>query len=134
MAESRTTLDIAPRAIVKVLATIVLVWVWLQLWQLVTLIVVAVVLAVAVEPIVAWLERRRIPRSLAAIAVVLVPAILILAFFLLTGSSLIGQAHLLGNRLQELERWTLNHWPPFLAQLFRSNPTVAADSSVIASY
>jgi predicted PurR-regulated permease PerM len=133
MAESRTTFDIAPRAIIKVLATIVLVWVWLQLWQLVTLIVVSVVLAVAVEPVVEWLERRRVHRSAAAVGVVLVLASLIAGFFLITGSSLIGQAHLLGGRLQETNKWLLGHLPPFLAQAATNNHAIP-DASVVAAW
>jgi predicted PurR-regulated permease PerM len=134
MAESRTTFDIAPRAIVKVLATIVLVWVWLQLWQLVTLIVVSIVLAVAVEPVVAWLERRRVHRSAAAVGVVLVLAFLIVGFFLITGSSLIGQAHLLGSRLEETNRWVIGHLPPFVAQVVKTDHVTSPDASVLASY
>ena len=33
----RTTFDIAPAAIAKVLAAVILVWLWLQLWQLLML-------------------------------------------------------------------------------------------------
>ena len=52
------TLDIAPRAIVKILVAVVLVWLWLSLWQLLMLIVVSVVLAIALDPFVDWLCRR----------------------------------------------------------------------------
>ena len=46
------TVDIAPRALVKILAAIAIVWLWLNLWQLLMLIVMAVVLAISLDPIV----------------------------------------------------------------------------------
>src|SRR3954469_20249836 len=100
MAEART-IDIAPRAIIKVLAAIALVWVWLQLWQLVTLVVVAAVLAIALDPLVDWLCRHGLGRSVGATAVVLLFTVVIVGFFLITGSSLSGQMHLLGTQLQD---------------------------------
>ena len=92
MADSRVTFDIAPRALVKILAAIAIVWLWLNLWQLLMLIVVAVVLAVSLDPIVEVLCRRKVPRFVAAPLIVTLLAAIVVTFFLFAGSSLAGQA------------------------------------------
>jgi predicted PurR-regulated permease PerM len=54
--------EISPRSIAWVLATIVGVWLFLQLRAIVVLLVVALVFAGTFNPLVAWLERRGIKR------------------------------------------------------------------------
>ena len=49
-------------SLLVVIAAVVLVWLWLHLWQLLMVIAVAVVVAIGLEPIVEWLQRRRMPR------------------------------------------------------------------------
>src|SRR5438874_4331310 len=88
----RTTFDIAPAAIAKVLGAVILVWLWLQLWQLLMLVVIAVVLAIGLEPIVEWLQERGVPRWVGASTTVLLLAIVIAGFFWITGASLAAQA------------------------------------------
>src|SRR3954471_21171150 len=63
VAEARQTIDISTRSILRVLGAIVVVWLWLHLWQLLMLVIVAVVLAIGLEPLVEWLGRHRVPRS-----------------------------------------------------------------------
>src|SRR5690348_2498465 len=107
MAESRRTIDIAPSAILKIIAAIVIVWLWLQLWQLLMILIVAVVLAIALDPVVRWLEARRVPCAIAATMTVLVLTAAVVGFFWLAGSSLAGQAQQLGARLSAFESQTL---------------------------
>src|SRR4051794_32833841 len=87
----RTRIDIAPAAIVKVIGAVAIVWVWLHVWQLFMLLLVAIVVAVGLDPIVCWLERRRWSRALAAAGVVALLTLLIIGFFVITGASLAGQ-------------------------------------------
>lgn len=54
--------EIAPRSIARVLATVAGVWLLLQLRAVVLLVVVALVLAGTFNPLVEWLERRRVKR------------------------------------------------------------------------
>lgn len=63
---TRVRIDLSGSAILKVLAAIAGVWVWLRLWRWVLLLVVAAFLAVGLEPVVSWLERRRVRRSFGA--------------------------------------------------------------------
>lgn len=133
MAILRRTIDIAPAAIVKVFAAVALVWLWLHLWPLLTLIVVSIVIAIALEPIVAWIERRGVPRPLAAAGTVGLLTALITAFFVITGASLLSQAKELGGRVTELRQELAEKTPPFVkdAILQGARPL---DASAAAGY
>jgi predicted PurR-regulated permease PerM len=54
--------EISPRSIAWILATIVAVWLFLQLRSIVLLVVVALVFAGTFNPLVEWMERRGIKR------------------------------------------------------------------------
>jgi predicted PurR-regulated permease PerM len=69
-------IDITPRSILYGILAVAAAWVLWQLAFVVVLIVVSLVLAGTIQPFVAWLERRRVPRSVA----------LVLTFFLLVGA------------------------------------------------
>src|SRR5205814_9745422 len=55
--------------ILKILAALVLVWLWFKLVEVVLVPIVAVLLAVTLNPVVGWLERRGLPRRGAALTV-----------------------------------------------------------------
>lgn len=132
MAESKRVIDIATGAILKVLAAVVIVWLWLQLWQLVMVILVAIFVAIALDPAVRWLEARRIPRSAAAGGLVLVLALLIAGFFWIAGSELVDQARDLTGRVGDLRQEVLDRLPaPVSHAILRSNAPV--DTSKVAS-
>jgi predicted PurR-regulated permease PerM len=73
--------DIAPRSIVRILATIVGVWLFLQLRTVVLLVVVALIFAGTFNPLVEWMERRGVKRiyalTLLFIALLLVTSLLL---------------------------------------------------------
>jgi predicted PurR-regulated permease PerM len=83
--------EIAPRSIAWILATIVGVWLFLQLRAIALLVVVALVFAGTFNPLVEWMERRGLKRvyalTLLSVALLLVTALLIF----LTGPPLIEQ-------------------------------------------
>ena len=56
MADERPAFDVSWQAIGKVLLAIALVWAWLKLWQFAMVIVIAIILAVAFDPLVRRLE------------------------------------------------------------------------------
>jgi predicted PurR-regulated permease PerM len=88
----RVVLELPWRTILKILAAAALVWCLLQLAQTIVVIVVAVLLAVTLEPAVRWLEGRRLPRATAAIAVSLALLVLVSAFLWMTWSSVVAQS------------------------------------------
>lgn len=73
--------EIAPRSIAWILATIVGVWLFLQLWAVALLLVVALVFAGTFNPLVEWMERRGLKRiyalTLLFVALLLVTLLLI---------------------------------------------------------
>jgi predicted PurR-regulated permease PerM len=73
--------EISPRSIAWILATIVGVWLFLQLRAIVVLLVVALVFAGTFNPLVEWLERRGIKRlyalTLLLVALLLTTSLLI---------------------------------------------------------
>jgi predicted PurR-regulated permease PerM len=77
--------------LLKVLAAIALGWTLVQLLPIILVAIVAIVLAVSLDPIVAWLERRRLPRTGAAVIVAVVLVALFGGFLWLTWSSLASQ-------------------------------------------
>jgi predicted PurR-regulated permease PerM len=83
--------EISPRSIVRILATIAGVWLFLQLHSIVLLLVVALVFAGTFNPLVEWMERRGLKRiyalTLLFVALLLVTSLLIV----LTLPSLIEQ-------------------------------------------
>jgi predicted PurR-regulated permease PerM len=74
-------IDISVKAIIRVLAALVVVWLWLRLWQWVLLLVVATFLAVGLDPLVSWLDARRVRRRFAAPLVVLTITALLVGLF-----------------------------------------------------
>ncbi|HEY2433957.1 MAG TPA: AI-2E family transporter [Vicinamibacterales bacterium] len=127
----RRVIDISVRSIVRVVAAILVVWLWLHLWQLVILVVMAAVLAVGLEPIVGWLEARRIPRGLAASGLVLTLALVAVGFLWTSGASLVSQARDLSGHVDEVRHGIAERLPGVVRQAAgqaRSpvNPSAAA--------
>jgi predicted PurR-regulated permease PerM len=104
VAEARRVIDIAPAAIAKVIAAVVLVWLWLHIWQLVMLVIVSIVIANGHEPAVELLQRRRVPRAVGASGSVALLTLLIVGFFMITGASLGRQAKDVGARIGEIQQ------------------------------
>jgi predicted PurR-regulated permease PerM len=131
--ESKRVIDIAPAALVKVLAAVLFVWLWLQLWQLLMLVFVALFVAIGLEPIVEWLQARRMHRGLAASLTVVALTGLIITFFVIAGSALVDQARELSSHFSELRAQFLQSLPePVAGAINRSNAPV--DATRIASY
>jgi predicted PurR-regulated permease PerM len=128
---SATRVDLAGKTIVKVLFAAVLVWLWLRLWQWVLLFVVATFLAVGLDPVVSWLEARRLRRAYAAPLVVLVIAAALFGFVYLAGAELIAQTRLLGGRIADLQKELTDRIPPFLTDML---PASGANGSQLGDY
>jgi len=94
MAENdRSSLRIPWSTLLKVIAAVALVAVLVRIWYILTLILIAIIVAVGLYPAVLWLERRRWSRAAAASVVVFALLGLIAAFLAATWSSIMGQAH-----------------------------------------
>ena len=116
------------------IAAVVLVWLWLHLWRLLMLVVVAIVAAVALEPVVEWLERRGAPRGLAAAGVIAALTLLIVGFFSIAGTSLLAQARDLGAHVQEFRQALADRLPPFIRDAMRRTNSPGVNTEAIAGY
>lgn len=129
----RHVIDIAPAAIAKVIAAIAIVWLWLHLWQLVMIVVVALVVAIGLDPIVGRLERRGLSRALASTGVVILLTLAIVGFFWITGASLADQGRELGGRISEVQHQFMEGVPPLLKNaIHRSGAPV--EPGTVAGY
>jgi predicted PurR-regulated permease PerM len=109
--------DVSWGSIVKVLAAAVLVWLWLRLWQWILLLTVAMFLAVGLDPVVGWLDRRVLRRQYAAPLVVLALAAALVGFGYVAGAELVRQGELLGSRISEAQQELTSRLPRFAVGL-----------------
>src|SRR5882762_4521841 len=133
MAESRRlSIQIPWSTLLKVIAAVALVAVLVRIWYILTLILIAIIVAVGLQPAVAWLERRRWPRWVAAATVVFLLTGGIVAFLAVTWTSVTGQARDVGEHLESAARQIAQQLPrPVAAILDRSG---TPNTSMLAGY
>lgn len=100
----RLPFELTATSILKVIIAVICVWAWLRIWQFALAVVVSIFVAVAVEPVVRWLETRRVPRWLAACAPILLFVVLIGGFLAAAWSSITDQAAMVGPELVKIEK------------------------------
>ena len=108
--------------ILKVLSAAALIWVWLQVWPIVMVVLVSLVLAIALEPIVRWLERQRFTRGLAVLAVGAVTLAAFAAFLFAAVTPLTEQTKLLASRLASFQESVAVRVPVAVARVVRRGP------------
>lgn len=102
------------RTILKLVAAAALVWLWLQLVQMLLVLIVAVLLAVTLNPLVRRLEDRGLPRWGAALTVGIVLVAMVGGFLWITWSSLSAQASYVVSHLDRVQRDALDALPGWL--------------------
>jgi predicted PurR-regulated permease PerM len=120
--------------IAKVLLTLVAVWAIYQLGTVIALVLIAVVLAISLEPVVAWLEDRRMPRWAGSSLVVLTIVAVLILFFIICGSSLMTQARQVAGRVATAQQDIADHAPPPFDRIVREGKAVALDAPALAGY
>ena len=81
----RRALFLPASTIAKVLLTLFALWALYKLGTVIALVLIAVVLAIALEPAVEWLERRRVPRWVGATVAVSTVVGCLVVFIVLCG-------------------------------------------------
>jgi predicted PurR-regulated permease PerM len=109
-------------------------WAIFKLTTIITLMLVAIVLAIAFEPLVEGLERLRLPRWAASTLVVLVVLAAIIGFLVLSGTSLASQARVVTERLIGMEKSVVDRLPPYLARAVMRGRSMTPDASAVAGY
>jgi predicted PurR-regulated permease PerM len=132
--EQSRQLHVPVSTIVKILLVAVAIWTLIKLGTLIALVLVGVVLAIACEPVVGWLERRRVPRWLAATLVVGVLSAVVIVFVTLSGTSLAAQGRQVLESLLKFRQTLATALPRPLARVVRGGGNVNSDAELIAGY
>ena len=130
----RRDIHIPLRTIVKVLVTLLALWAIYKLGTVIALVLVAVVLAISLEPAVVWLERRRVARWVASTLVVLAIVSCLIAFFAICGSSLASEGRQVAGRLGSVQQDLAAHAPPPFDRIIRNGKAPTADGAALAGY
>lgn len=109
--------DVSTATFFRLLGVAALVWALMQLWQWILIFIVAVFIAVALEPTVMWLEARGVSRRVGAPVVVLTLTLILGAFLYLSEATLQHQFGLLGERLTAAHDWFQEKTPPWLKDM-----------------
>jgi predicted PurR-regulated permease PerM len=126
----QTELVIPWRTLLKVIAAVALVWLWMQLVELGLVIIVAVLLAVTLNPIVNWLERHRLPRAAAATVVGFVLVAVVGGFLAASWASLSSEASLAAEHIREFERDMLERLPEWVREAVGGRGSVDIQSQI----
>ena len=130
----RVRVDVSWLTILKILSGAAVVWVWLQVWPIVMVVLVSLVLAVTLEPVVWWLERRGFTRGLAVTAVGAVTLAIFGAFLFAAVAPLTDQTNLLVTRIASFQESVAVRVPVAVARVVRRGPQdPAAMMSAIAA-
>jgi predicted PurR-regulated permease PerM len=84
-------IEIAPRTLLYIALAIAIVWIAIQLWTVIVVMIVALVLVGTFDPLVAWLERRGLRRGRALALIFFVIALALGAILLVTVPPLVTQ-------------------------------------------
>jgi predicted PurR-regulated permease PerM len=115
-------LDVPWLTILKVLSAAVLVWIWLQIWPIVMVVLVSLVLAVTLEPVVQWLERRGLKRGPAVLVIGAVTLATFGAFLFAAAAPLKEETTLLAGRLASFQESVAVRVPVAVARVVRRGP------------
>ncbi len=112
----RVVLEIPWRTALKLIFAVALVWVAIQLVQTFLVLVVAVLIAVTLDPVVTWLMKRGLSRATATFAVAIIIVAVVGGFLWLTWASLSDQAQYLANHFTDIEHKAMHELPGWLRQ------------------
>ena len=111
---TRVSVEIPWRTIFKVMTAAALIWLWLTLVSTILVLIVAVLLAITLNPVVAWFEGRGLPRWAASVVVGLTLLAIVGGFFWLTWASLSDQARYAAKYINEIEGDVISRLPAWL--------------------
>jgi predicted PurR-regulated permease PerM len=119
----------------KVILVAFALWAIVKLSTLITVMLVAIVLAIAFEPLVEALQRIRLPRWAASSLVVLIVLGAGIAFIVLSSASLAAQGSVVMKRLMAMEQEVVGKLPAYLSRIIvRGNAGSSPNASDLAGY
>ena len=125
--------DISGATFLRALAAIAIAWAWWQLWQWVLVFALAAFMAVALDPVVQWLESHRLSRKYGAPLIILAIVLALAGFVAVSGASLSQDSRELTDRLVEFRDTTMNRIPPEVRQAASALAPSASALTRIAS-
>ncbi len=108
--------------ILKIFSAAALVWVWLQVWPILMVVLVSLVFAITLEPVVRWLEGRSLKRGLAVLVVGAVTLTIFGAFLFAAVAPLTEQAKLLVSLAASFQESVAVRVPVAVARIVRRGP------------
>jgi predicted PurR-regulated permease PerM len=126
----RIALYLPWRTIFKIFAALALVWLWLHVVQWFLILIVAVLLAVTLNPVVMWFERRGLSRGGATATVGLLLLALVGGFLWLTWASLAEQARYATEHLSEYQDAILDRLPGWLRNAIGAQNTAEIQARI----
>ncbi len=132
---NRLYLDISWRSIFRVIVACLLVYIGLLLAPILKLLVLAVLIAVALHPLVRWAERKGLPSWAGQLTAATVLLLIVLCCFVILAPLLFHQIAALGDSLPRLREQILAQLPPSgpVRQALENSmsPGTVADSRLI---
>ena len=130
--DHRLSLRVPWSTLVRIILAVALVAVLIRIWYILTLILIAIIVAVGLYPAVSWLERRGASRTVASFTVVLALVAVIVSFLAVTWSSIVGQSQHVFEQLEQTSHALISYLPSPLARVVErwSGP----NSSTVASW
>jgi predicted PurR-regulated permease PerM len=113
--------EIPWRTLAKIIAVVALVWLWLELWQIALVFVVAVLWAVTLDPLAAWLHRKGMSRAASATLVGLSLVVLALGFVWLAWSSIASQLQYVAGHARDIDHRVVAIVPEWARNLIGDN-------------
>jgi len=129
----RRSVHLPLSTIVKVLVTLFALWALYELRTVIALVLIAVVLAIAFEPAVVWMEHRRVRRWVGSTLIVFVVVTCLVAFMMVCGSVLADQGRQLTSRIDVVQQEIAARVPAPVIEVIRRGRG-SPDASVVASY
>lgn len=111
--KSIVTLDISLSMILKILGAILAVFLFFKIWEIMASLFFAIVLAAAIEPTIAWLEKQKIPRLVSVPFIYILSLSALLLMFYIFLPTLFNEVWLISQTLPE-------RYGGFLDQLFQT--------------
>jgi predicted PurR-regulated permease PerM len=113
---TRTRVDVTFATFLRAALVAALVWMWWVLWRWVLVFVLAALVAVALDPVVQWLERRGVRRTYGAMLTALGLVLLLAGFAWATGAAIADQSRMISARLIEVRDTVWPRIPPQVQQ------------------
>ena len=105
--------------ILKILSAAALIWAWLRIWPIVLVLLVALVIAVTLEPAICWLERRGIKRGVGVLLVGAITLTVVGLFVAASVTPLTLQAKLLAGHIAAFQEAIAESLPIAVARVVR---------------